>query len=50
MTEGYVFSGQHKQKWKKVNPIKGVGYVVLTLLLSLGVWMLFYVLGVGTIK
>jgi len=45
MDEGYVFSGQHKQKWKKLNTIKGAGYVVLMVLLCLGVWILFYVLG-----
>lgn len=51
-TENYVFSKQYKPKWKYKPDygVREIKYVVLTILFSLSIWMLFYVLGVGVMK
>lgn len=46
--QGYVFSGKYKPRSYKPDymSVRSYKYVVATLLFSLGLWMLFYTLGV----
>ena len=51
-TENYLFSKQHKPKWKYKPDygIKGFKYAVFVILLASGIFGgLFYVLGIGVI-
>ena len=45
-SSGYVFGGKYQPKAYKPDHMKGYKYVVATLAFSLGIWMLFYILGV----